>query len=153
MRMSVVKQSIMLNWREAIASLCATDRVLTFAVVVVVGVLAARLILPAPVAPYAIGGLIIGALPAVLAGMPGTLLVITSGPQVAATSIADFLTVQRYVLSGTGLAGSQWRHDVPRMRRWTGDEVTVTRDDDSIAVRGPVGLLLVLKSQLTRQSA
>jgi hypothetical protein len=151
--MSIVKRSIMLNWREAIASLCATDRVLTFAAVILVGVSVALLFLPAPVARYAIGGLTIGALPAVLAGMPGTLFVMTSGPQIAATSIADFLTGQRYVLSGSNLTGSQWRHNVPRLRRWAGDDVTVTRDGDSIAVHGPVGLLLVLKSQLRRYSA
>jgi hypothetical protein len=151
--MSVIKQSIMLNWRKAIASLCATDRVLTFAAVIIVGVPVALLFLPAPVALYAIGGLTIGALPAVLAGMPGTLFVMTSGPQIAATSITNFLEGQRYVLSGSNLTGSQWRHDVPRLRRWTGDDVTITRDEDSIAVHGPVGLLLVLKSRLRHHSA
>ena len=98
---------------------------------------------------YLIVGMIIGALPSMLFGLPGKLIVPAEAAQVFSSRVPDFLTRRRYVLVNSSLVGSQWRHNVPRFTRWSGDEVTIARTPEAVVVKGPIGLLRRLAGMLS----
>lgn len=154
MDISAKRHSVGLEWGKVLTTVCAADRLLTVAVIVLLGVVPVCLLLPSREHLYLIAGMIIGALPSLLIGLPGKLIVPPDAAQVLSSRAADFLTKRRYVLANSSLAGSQWRHDVPRLTRWSGDEVTIMRTPEAVVVNGPIGLLWRLARKLSspRQS-
>jgi len=143
------KRSVGLEWRKAFSAILAADRMLTLAVMLLVGTAVAYAVLPGPIRSYALFGLVVGMLPSLLGGLPGKLVVpMTAAPQTLSTRIADFLTARRYVIAEGGSTGSSWRHNVPRLCRWADDEVTIVRAPEAISVRGPIWLMWTLSNKL-----
>ncbi len=149
MDIAAKKHSVRLEWGKVLTTIFAMDRLLTVAAIVLLIAVPIYVLLPSREHLYLILGMIIGALPSMLVGLPGKLIVPAEATQVFSSRVADFLTKRRYVLANSSLAGSQWRHDVPRLTRWSGDEVTIVRTSEAIVVYGPIGLLRRFASMLS----
>lgn len=149
MDVAAKRHSLGLEWGKVLTTIFAMDRLLTVAAIMFLIVVPIYVFLPSREHLYLIVGMIIGALPSMLVGLPGKLIVPAEATQVFSSRVPDFLTKRRYVLADSSLAGSQWRHDVPRLTRWSGDEVTIMRTPEAIIVHGPIGLLRRLASVLS----